>query len=351
VRKRPTYVVPLETSREMDGTIVAAVALAKHGGATVDLLEIVPPQRPSHLDEYRRHRSPRTADMDIRTRAKAVRREGHHSSGIRTVSHPGKAAEIIPSYAQLEGAALIIVGKHYGTPKWRRSATFVSSLSRSAPVPVLVLPTGFRPAKTSLAFQRIVSAVDFTVASAVAVRTVIDMARRTHASVTLVHALNAAARRSVASASHGLELARRVRGEAVAVAKRLRRKLPSSCQLKVDARVEPGGADRAILGVAAEVDADLIVMGVPPRGRLDEVVFGSTLRQVLRRAKVPVLVVPVPAGEQRWLDDGEVSSDIAPRRKQRASALDDVSEAAIDSFPASDPPAWSSLRIGPPAIR
>ena len=37
-------------------------------------------------------------------------------------------------------------------------------------------------------------------------------------------------------------------------------------------------------------------MGVPPRSRFDEVLFGSTLRTVLRRAEVPVLVLSVLAG-------------------------------------------------------
>lgn len=33
-------------------------------------------------------------------------------------------------------------------------------------------------------------------------------------------------------------------------------------------------------------------------------------------------------------------------RRERES--DDVENASLDSFPASDPPKWSSLRLGPP---
>ena len=54
----------------------------------------------------------------------------------------------------------------------------------------LVLPSQPLAKKNiSLSFRHIVSAVDFTVASAVAVRTVLDLIRRTGARLTLVHAL------------------------------------------------------------------------------------------------------------------------------------------------------------------
>jgi nucleotide-binding universal stress UspA family protein len=43
------------------------------------------------------------------------------------------------------------------------------------------------------------------------------------------------------------------------------------------------------------------VMGVPPRGRMDEVLFGSTLREVVRQAVSPVLVLPVVAGAHEWV--------------------------------------------------
>ena len=42
---------------------------------------------------------------------------------------------------------------------------------------------------------------------------------------------------------------------------------------------------------------DLIIMGYHPRGRLGEAIIGSVSRSVLRRSKVPVLLVPLPEPE------------------------------------------------------
>ena len=63
-----------------------------------------------------------------------------------------------------------------------------------------------------------------------------------------------------------------------------------------------GNADLGIVETATVTDAGLIVMGVGPRTRVDEAVSGSTLRRVLRRAKMPVLVLPVIAGAHEWFD-------------------------------------------------
>lgn len=59
----------------------------------------------------------------------------------------------------------------------------------------------------------------------------------------------------------------------------------------------------AILEVAARHEADLVVMGIAHRSWLDRLLSGSTLSRVLRRASVPVLVVPAVAGAHPWPDE------------------------------------------------
>jgi nucleotide-binding universal stress UspA family protein len=53
-------------------------------------------------------------------------------------------------------------------------------------------------------------------------------------------------------------------------------------------------AAAAPMGEADARQVDLIVMGYHPRGRLEEAIVGSVSRSVLRRAKVPVLLVRLP---------------------------------------------------------
>jgi hypothetical protein len=68
----------------------------------------------------------------------------------------------------------------------------------------------------------------------------------------------------------------------------------------VDTEVATGFADGAILEFAERGHPDLIVMGSAPRSWFDRVMVRSSLRGVLRRARVPVLVVPVVAGAYEW---------------------------------------------------
>ena len=303
--KSQMFVVPLDFSPEMESTVSGALALAKHCGAEVHLIEVVAPRPPSRLDEKRTHRDrrPVVTTSDWSRLEKMVLTAERGRIPLRAFAYRGDPTEVIRAYLLLVKSTLLVIGQHYGTSGWRRSASFVGTLSRAAPVPVLILPPGYHSRTTSSMFRHIVSAVDFSIASAVTVRTVVDLSRRSGARLTLVHALNGP--QIALSGGEAVKVRRNVRAEAAQVGARLRKKVPADVRIRVDEHVTTSDPHRAILGVASEVDADLIVMGVAPRSRFDEMLAGSTLRNVLRRTKIPVLVLPVPAGASKWLDHSD----------------------------------------------
>ncbi len=315
--KVPLFVVPVDFSPEMEATVSTAFALARQCGAHVHLLEVLPLRGPSlHHGTVRSRFGGRVSSTPDWSRLKdAIQAAERRRIPVRAVAYHGEATGIIASYVQLVKARLLVIGQHYGTSRWRRNTRIASTLTRSAPVPVLVLPRQLRSEKNkSRSFGHIVSAVDFTVASAVAVRTVFDLIRRTGARLTLVHALTNVADHMVFSGGEALKVTGRLRGQTTQLAERLRKKVPADLSIRVDARVATGDPHRRILEIASEVKADLIVMGVTPRSRFDEVLFGSTLRSVLRRTKIPVLVVPVLAGAYEWLEETDGVEVTMPAR-------------------------------------
>jgi nucleotide-binding universal stress UspA family protein len=104
----------------------------------------------------------------------------------------------------------------------------------------------------------------------------------------------------VFGAGEASRVMQRLPARARAAAERLRRKAGVFGGEDVTAQVVTGNPNRAIVNAATENQADLVVMGVAPRSWLDRALFGSTLQAVLRRTNVPILVVPVIAGDQEW---------------------------------------------------
>ena len=76
--------------------------------------------------------------------------------------------------------------------------------------------------------------------------------------------------------------------------RRLQDALPraATAAAQIQARLGSGDPPAEIVRIAAETDADLIVVGVTQRGPISSRIFRATAARVMRVAEQPVLAVP-----------------------------------------------------------
>jgi nucleotide-binding universal stress UspA family protein len=77
----------------------------------------------------------------------------------------------------------------------------------------------------------------------------------------------------------------------------MQKELPEKNLQSDEIVVTQGEPVECIIQEADARQADLIIMGYHPRGRLAEAIFGSVSRSVLRRSTIPVLLVRLPDPE------------------------------------------------------
>ena len=310
--------VAVDPSKARDAAFDRALVLARGWDAELYLIHPRPPRPVSRfaitgedveLERNARERSQMEALVG------SGRAEGVQVSVV--TAGGDDPARAIAAHAHLVMADLIVMSRDFGSSRvWRRSRV-AAAVGRAAPVPVLIVPPQKPvPHRGGTPFKRIVVAVDFTVASAVALRVATDVIAHGDGRGTAVHALSHASP-MVFSGGEAIGVIadwrhRTARGET-----RLRRAIPAVSSHLLKPRVVAGDAGQAILDVAAEVYADLVVMGVPSRNRLDELFFGSTFRKVLSRSLRPVLAIPVAAGAYRWA--GEPPAHAVSERSPRAA--------------------------------
>jgi len=315
VFNRSLVVVPVDGSPETEPTVQYAVSIAKRRGADVHVIQVVD-RRSGTL--WRAPDSERRLRARLRALRPAAEQEG---VSVRIVTLRGGHGSVIPAYAELNAASLVVVGHHYGSSRLWRNSSVVSRLSRSSPVPVLVVPVRGDAAAHSV--NRILAAVNFTVSSAIGLRTAAEWSHRHGARLTMLHAMGKPLDQTALSGGEAWRLLQRLPAEVEALSKRLKRKAMALGSADAEPVVVTGDAFRGIVATAKDTYADLIVMGVAPRSRFDEALFGSTLRAVLSWATVPVLVVPVVGGAHEWIDQVQEDMIQAP-----ATAAESARQAA-----------------------
>lgn len=206
------------------------------------------------------------------------------------------AAAGILAYARQERADLIVVGTHgrKALPEMVLGSV-AQDIVLQAPVSVLVVRQ--RPAHRT---EGIVVPIDFSSTSPGLLRHAADCAREAGEPLTVVHAVDAA------RLPHGTPRQTQER--------RARVRLDQYVQAYVTDPERPlatrtvlatGHAEDAIVTVAEECEARLIIIAPSSHGALDRLLLGSVTKRVIRSAPCPVLV---------WRESGAARVAVADER-------------------------------------
>jgi nucleotide-binding universal stress UspA family protein len=218
------------------------------------------------------------------------------SVDVRLVEAADPRRSILDEASQRQ-ADLVVMGTHGRSGfDYLLLGSVTEKVIRKAPCPVLIVPPHAREAARSDAapFKRIVCGVDFSESSKRALCYALDFAREADARITLLHVVEVPPELGEFPFSREVTI-NGIRAAADAeYLRRLRALVPPEARDYCTplTQVSEGRAHKEILRVAAEEQADLVVMGVHGRGAIDLMLFGSNAHAVIRGAACPVLVVP-----------------------------------------------------------
>lgn len=199
----------------------------------------------------------------------------------------GDPVDTISERAAAVSADLIVMGTHGRTGFERLLIGSVAErVLRRSPCPVLTVPP-HAARSTSLAFARVLCAVNFSDASVHALQYASTLARSERAEILALHVVEVPRDQLPPESLDVRAEFRRV------AADRLTTIVPPALRERGIVRelVTIGTPHRQILHVAEEEACDLIVLGVERRSPTDLLLFGSTTKLVLREAQCPVLTV------------------------------------------------------------
>lgn len=230
-----------------------------------------------------------SVNAGARARLNALNQDPRRTHGVvaRCDVLSGVPVNALVSHADAIGAGLLVLGAR-GESFLRQLVlgSTASRLLRKTRQPVLVVK---QPPHER--YQRALVAIDFSPASLAALRLVRELAPG--ASLVLLHAVELPFEGKMQYANVDEEIIRRYRHEAQQEAVRKLRELAAAEQLpEPETRLLalPGRPSRLILEQEQEEDCDLIVVGKHGVHVVEELLLGSTTKQVLGEAQGDVLV-------------------------------------------------------------
>jgi nucleotide-binding universal stress UspA family protein len=296
VSSKHTFVVPekilVATDLvDLDYLLPHALAQARACGSTLTLAHVIPPGQAIPLDASAIPYLD-VAEMKLEAEQTLQRvAEKAQAQGIECdiVVTEGNPRERITDLARELNAGRVIAGTH-GRRHLKKLllGSVAHEILRSAAVPVCTIGPHAHEASSFGAPQKILHPVSLCAGYETSARTAIEMAQFYRADITLLHVLS----RSVKNQPDADRVVAWTKSE-------MQRVIPDEAPLwtHVTVQVEIGDVVDEVLNLAAEMGADLIVLGVNSDVSFWPIRGDDTVYNIIAQAKMPVLSIRhMPAG-------------------------------------------------------
>jgi nucleotide-binding universal stress UspA family protein len=285
--------VPLDGSELSESILPFAAEIAERAGAEILLVTAVQPVGvwDATATAINWEREEKAAKDYIRTVEQRMTAQGHN---VRSRAFSGDAAEVILDAAEKEEADLVTMTTHgrSGVMRWLLGS-IADRVVQHARVPVMLVRTAEGQPLPSPAAERILVPLDGSETAAGALPFVKDYAELFDASLILFHAVSPVGTYpgfETANAQIVGDLLDTMQKEAEEMLAETAKKLKSE-GLKVETAVTLSLAADGILEAAEKSKAGLIAIGTHGRSGITRAVVGSVANAVLRRSKLPCLLV------------------------------------------------------------
>ena len=227
----------------------------------------------------------------------------------------GSPVRAIADYTDRVSADLVVVAKRARRASGYWSAgSFPAALGKAVKSPTIAVAGGNAPPGDSGLFRNILVPIDFSAVSIRALSAALVLAQQSGGRLQLLHVLEGFPYETVYSGSRAFRLIPELHAQMAWRNRELRSLIPPDAWnwSEIDVATVSGLAHEAIVATASKRRADLVVLGLPRRSRLEEFVAGSTVNRVLRRTTSPVLLVPGPSRPRRVTSHVEHDDVLAP---------------------------------------
>lgn len=266
---------------------------------------------------------------------RAIRSSGAAGVAVTPAVLAGPPVRALADYADRVAADLVVVSREArrGDGYWT-AGSFATALGTALAAPTMAVSSPHTHPAAASPFRQILAAVDFSEASLRALSAALALAQESAGQLRLLHVVDGFSYDSTYSGAHALRLINEFRARVTRVNRELRSLVPPDAfnWSDIDVETVSGTAHGAIVTAAAERPTDLIVLGLPRRHRLEQLVAGSTAHKVVRRATAPVLLVPGPATpvlHRRGHPAGDLFARTSSMPRSRAADAVSMARAAV----------------------